>query len=75
MFTNLIYSSHRFFAIIDVAKDDFLGIIGKLIGPDRISAEFLTKHEQVLVLYYLEVIVILKHLQRLPKHMTYSLVN
>ncbi|XP_053490615.1 uncharacterized protein LOC128613647 isoform X2 [Ictalurus furcatus] len=57
-------SSHRFFVIIDVAKNDFLGVIGKLIGPDRISAEFLTKHEQVMVLYYLEAILILKQLQR-----------
>ncbi|KAF4083551.1 hypothetical protein AMELA_G00143470 [Ameiurus melas] len=67
-------SSHRFLAVIYVAKNDFLGVIGKLIGPDRISAEFLTKHEQVLVLYYLEAILILKQVQRpaVVRNMTVS---
>ncbi|CAM4569895.1 unnamed protein product [Leuciscus chuanchicus] len=49
-------------AILDKARADFLAVIGKLQGPGADS--FIEKNDCLLVLYYLEAIVILKHLQR-----------
>ncbi|CAM4575422.1 unnamed protein product [Leuciscus chuanchicus] len=50
--------------ILDVARMDFLTVMGKLQGPEAVSGEALDKHDHLLVLYYLEAIVMLKLLQR-----------
>lgn len=49
--------------ILDVAHMDFLAVMGKLQGPGAVSGEALDTNQRLLVLYYLEAIVILKHLQ------------
>nr|XP_055062909.1 uncharacterized protein LOC129445950 [Misgurnus anguillicaudatus]XP_055062910.1 uncharacterized protein LOC129445950 [Misgurnus anguillicaudatus] len=51
-------------AILDVARADFLEVIEKLQGRKAVSADRLEKNDRLLVLYYLEAIVILRHLQR-----------
>ncbi|KAK7135191.1 hypothetical protein R3I94_013986, partial [Phoxinus phoxinus] len=49
--------------ILDVARMDFLAVMGKLQGPGAASGEALDTNQCLLVLYYLEAIVILKLLQ------------
>ncbi|KAL6455044.1 hypothetical protein MHYP_G00363420 [Metynnis hypsauchen] len=57
-------------AVLDTAKRDFLGVLGKLGDPTEQPA----LPDLQLVLYYLEAIVILRHLQRpgVVTHMTVS---
>ncbi|KAL6471735.1 hypothetical protein MHYP_G00203850 [Metynnis hypsauchen] len=59
-------------AVLDAAKRDFLSVMGKLRGPGCSLGHQLTQAELQLVLYYLEAVVILRHLQRpgVVKHMT-----
>ncbi|XP_065096745.1 uncharacterized protein [Paramisgurnus dabryanus] len=51
-------------AILDLARADFLAVLAKLQGPKKVPADQLDKNDCLLVLYYLEAVVILKHLQR-----------
>ncbi|KAK7157062.1 hypothetical protein R3I94_006962 [Phoxinus phoxinus] len=51
-------------SILDVAREDFLAVVGKLQGPGAVSGEELDKDERLLVLYYLEAVIMLKLLQR-----------
>ncbi|XP_067271181.1 uncharacterized protein [Pseudorasbora parva] len=51
-------------AILDLAKTDFLALIGKLQGPEAVSGELLEKRDRLLIRYYLEAIIMLKLLQR-----------
>ncbi|KAA0712515.1 hypothetical protein E1301_Tti019089 [Triplophysa tibetana] len=57
--------------VLDKAKRDFLAVIAKVF-PERGFEETLAMSECTLVLYYLEAVVILKHLQRpgVVEHMT-----
>lgn len=57
--------------VLKVAKDDFLAVIGK-VYPDESTLE---TSEILLVLYYLEALIVLKHLQRVgvTKMMTVSI--
>ncbi|XP_066531555.1 uncharacterized protein [Hoplias malabaricus] len=59
-------------AVLDAAKKDFLAVIGKLNGRGHIRGHQLTQQESQLVLYYLEAVLILRHLQRpgVVEHMT-----
>ena len=50
--------------MLDAAKRDFLAVMGKLSGPGCFPGHQLTQAEVQLVLYYLEAVVILRHLQR-----------
>lgn len=62
-------------AVLEKAKKDFLCVIAKVF-PVRAFEETLTMAECTLVLYYLEAVVILKHLQRpgVVEHMTVSII-
>ncbi|XP_073672053.1 uncharacterized protein [Paramisgurnus dabryanus] len=51
-------------AILDLARADILAVMAKLQGPKKVPADQLDKNDRLLVLYYLEAIIILKHLQR-----------
>lgn len=50
--------------MLDAAKRDFLAVMGKLSGTGCFLGHQLTQAEVQLVLYYLEAVVILRHLQR-----------
>lgn len=62
-------------AVLEKAKGDFLNVIGKLY-PVKDTGVMLDTNECTLVLYYLEAVVILKHLQRpgVVEHMTVSII-
>ncbi|KAL7824595.1 hypothetical protein AOLI_G00328470 [Acnodon oligacanthus] len=51
-------------AVLETANWDFLAVMGKLRGPGCSLGRQLTQVELQLVLYYLEAVVILRHLQR-----------
>ncbi|XP_057693449.1 uncharacterized protein LOC130916608 [Corythoichthys intestinalis] len=63
---------HDCTALLRAAKDDFLTVMGKIFDSAPTYDMQLETSEQVLVLYYLEAIIILKHLQRpgVVEHMT-----
>ena len=60
-------------AVLTAAKGDFLDIMGKLLADKDLTLE---KAEAGLVLYYLEAVVILRHLQRpgVVENMTVSIM-
>lgn len=59
-------------AVLSAAKNDFLAVIAKVYPDDSGTLEMT---ECSLVLYYLQAVVILKHLQRpgVVEHMTVSI--
>ncbi|KAG9259826.1 hypothetical protein AMEX_G27435 [Astyanax mexicanus] len=59
-------------AVLEAANKDFLAVIAKLTGPRHVRGHHLTLPESQLVLYYLEAVLILRHLHRpgVVEHMT-----
>ena len=59
-------------AVLEKAKQDFLVIMDKL----SVTTDTLEPAESIFVVYYLEAIIILKHLQRpcVVAHMTVSVI-
>ncbi|KAG9331070.1 hypothetical protein JZ751_020291 [Albula glossodonta] len=58
--------------VLRVARNDFLTVIGKLVGPQAVEGTKLTKSECQLLVYYLEATLMLRHMQRpgVIEHMT-----
>ncbi|XP_049425575.1 uncharacterized protein LOC125884641 [Epinephelus fuscoguttatus] len=63
---------HDCWAVLRAAKTDFLAVMGKIFESASTSHVQLETLERLLVLYYLEAIVVLRHLQRpgVVEHMT-----
>lgn len=59
-------------AVLRAAKEDFLTVLGKVYPENRATLKL---NERSLVVYYLQAVVILKHLQRpgLVERMTVSI--
>ncbi|KAI1898028.1 hypothetical protein AGOR_G00068080 [Albula goreensis] len=58
--------------VLRMARNDFLAVIRKLVGPQDVEGTEPTKSECQLVVYYLEATLMLRHMQRpgVIEHMT-----
>ncbi|XP_029942460.1 uncharacterized protein LOC115384268 [Salarias fasciatus] len=65
-------SPHDCTEVLRAARKDFLAVLGKISDPDQSYGCQLQTSECLIVLYYLEAIVVLQHLQRpgVVEHMT-----